>query len=253
MAKSQYTDSITGRVVCNIKEINNKIYNIADYRFSASGAKVNNFPSGQAGKYSPSAIRLNDYGSTTEQLPFVPFIYPASTKFTISYWCKPMYISSNTGILSLYGSYNGIYLVLSTGGRKTGFQLVNNGSFSSWYTANNSISTGTWYHLACTIDGKSVKTYLNGTNVVNATLNQDFSYSYGNSHLSFNFNTRSNETYFDDIVVIADQIVWTSNFTVPDYLLLGDVNTDKKTNYKYQIYPNITTSRSTYFDKIYLY
>ena len=69
------------------------------------------------------------------------------------------------------------------------------------------------------------------------------------TYISFN-NNDDNSSVFDDICLIKDQVLWTGNFTVPNYLLTGDKDIPSKIKTRQLMYP---PRYGDYFDKAILY
>ena len=128
-------------------------------------------------------------------------------------------------------------------------QVWQNDRWGDWRYSASAPPHNTWCHIATTYENKTLKTYLNGQLVIT---NTDSTYTLNTKTLVVNrFDHLTTQAYREDITVIKDQILWTSNFTVPNYILLGDPETPKRLSNRNKIWP--IRLKGDYFDKAYIY
>lgn len=94
---------------------------------------------------------------------------PASLKvanITLEAWIKMESFSSSSEIMAglprgAHGDARGFRVLITTDAK---IQALKGDSDSSWKTATGTttLSTGTWYHIAATFDGTTIRVFLNG-------------------------------------------------------------------------------------------
>ena len=240
MAKSQYTDSITGEVLVDIRYIDGRILDLSKYIPSSI---TNSFKTNNNTKFSAKSIYdSGDIYFTSS---------PSFTSFTLSWWQNildrskaawyGMWVANIQQVIHLLPSYGNNSCMI--GGPKkpwTGEKSV----------FGNPPNTNTWYHYAAVYNQPTFKFYING----NLQLSLDYNFSGKITQLKFQDITRTDGTCYsmcDDIVLILNQALWTSNFTVPNYLLTGDKEIPNKIRNKQILYPR--KQFGDYFDKAIIY
>ena len=249
MAKSQYTDLIDpNNVVVGEYYLNDKLYirsagkilvNRVQYSVGNSGGKF------YSKTFSPTKSDTHTYSEYTIELKNY------SNKFTYSYWIKfAAPVNSMNPGMGLHGD-NGLYFNTSIVGAtaKIANQIYQDNNWGSWSSAST-VSSNTWVHVATTYENKTLKTYLNGQLVVT---NTDSKYTLNTKNMKvFKMTSQITQVYTEDFTVIKDQILWTNNFTVPNYILLGDPEPAKRISNRNKVWPVINL-RGDYFDKAFLY
>ena len=241
--KSQYTDNITGDVIVDLRSVDDKIINFGSVIPIIS---PKNMYTSTNTKYSNKGIAANSGLYYDESIDL--------NIFTFSWWQN---ILSNDNSSS---SWDGVVLYNNT----IGFHFLvryNNSRIAtnfaqytpSWrsladnYT-NSPASNNTWCHYAITFDGSSYKFYRNGNLMVTTTYNKVGAF-YGVAIVTTNSNPIGH-SIFDDVCLIKDQVLWTTTFDPPNYLLTGDKELPKKIKTRQLMYP---PRIGDYFDKAYLY
>ena len=246
MAKSQYTDSIAGEVLVDIRTVNDKIINFGSIVHKALHPNYKNtFSSHSSTKYSQKGISLNKKGPW-----FLYNNYPNLQKFTLSWWQNiQVYNNSWTGISieNTTARYHFCVEDTSGGAIVSAINIMDTINLTSLsFVKNTSIpSNNTWYHYAVTFDGTSYKMYRNGSLLIT----DNYSIAIGNMYYICVQATKD-DVIFDDICLIKDQVLWTCNFTPPDYLLTGDKTIPKKLQSRMLYYP---ARYGDYFDKAFIY
>lgn len=124
---------------------------------------------------------------------------------TVDFWFN--FITANQSwnfLFCLTGSLFGAYITTSN---KMGLWYENGGA-----TGTTSVTPGLWYHCAVTMDGSSIKLYLNGKLEVSATLGLP----YGSGQLKINSWTDNSNLFgncYIDEFRVSNIIRWTTNFT----------------------------------------
>ena len=267
MAKSQYTDSITGTVLMDFRVVDNKFMNLSDYvitlKFTIQpgetniNASINNISpfSGEIGSlccytaYS-LAVYLNNSINTND--------------LTVSFWINQ---SAWNDMFSAYPvSFSHIIYDNSKEYRHPFYITKNTVYVDSCYSdpsyiqdwaLNKKISTrsnNTWYHVGIVKKNYVYNVYIDG----NFIGSHSYSSNYTGKIKSISW-VASNGTpvgtkyysYMTDYVMIANQALWDGNFTPPNYYLTGDHDINKLSP-KRIIYP-VQNDRNDYFDKAFIY
>ena len=284
MAKSQYTDSITGDVILDTRVINSKIYNVASKvnRIINYNVLYPNEISFVAGKYSTNCVRIGNNKAANQQKGNQIGFYSSamSNVYTISFWSKCLTFPSS---ISSSETSKGIYNMLWFNAINTSGSHILDGNvklYALWkygsgikrnyheiqisqsninnYSDNLLETPETWYHYAITVNNGTIKVYRNGVQTLTSTSN----YLKQQPGQLYNWFALGNQNdtkeavnlwiQFDDFVVIDKQVLWTSNFTVPNYLLTGDHELPKKIKRKSVMHPALNY-RGDYFDKAIIY
>ena len=271
MAKSQYTDSITGEVLSDIRVIDDKVVDFSGYNKGRSFWQSSTSISSSYNKFSNKSIYLemnntNVAASWDYYKPAINSILNKK-KFTVSFWYNPIYIPSHSttyignfySALVLHGVNWTFYIAIDqAGGSNSSYRDLMLDDTTSGTTkrtklgsTSSMVTLNTWHHYAATYNGSTYKMYEDGNQIIstNSTL------APGNiDHIHFIIGPASaaigSKAAVDDVVIISNQILWTSNFTPPNYFLTGDKDTHRISN-KHIIQP--TRNANDYFDKAYLY
>ena len=266
---SQYKDQITGDIFCNTRVIDDKIIELTDQVSLSEVDQRGSRPTSEVTLFGDKVIVFGKgYGGYAYGFPRKKI----SGKITFSIWTYlPQDIINELLYFGIYTSqyrdrYENatVYYVypwpIYENNRK--FAIIN-----TKYTGSNrddrpSISTNTasiilnqWVHIAITCNNKNyIRIFVNGSKVFEVT---NLTYSIENNYLYYNMypvlqDIDNYKIYYTDCVLINDQILWDSNFTVPNDYLLGRNYRPKKISKKNILYP-IATDRNDYFDKAYLY
>jgi hypothetical protein len=136
--------------------------------------------------------------------------------FTIECWFRLNSLASNYYVIG--GNYN------AGASDEWLFQVQNNGSIrfltsadSTFATPSPAITTNTWYHLAATRSGSTVRLFIDGTSIRSYT-NAN---SLGSASKKVYWGIQANESswpfngYIDDIRITKGYARYTSNFTPP--------------------------------------
>ena len=157
--------------------------------------------------------------------------------FTLEAWVRRTSQSGDTFILSASGS----------GGLFWGFR---NGTEMGWgqvaivwdYNVAAGLSTNTWYHVALTRSGTSMRMFVNGSQIGSTQTN---STSYNLSTTSFNIGSQGANYYYDgyiDEVRVSNTARYTANFTAPAVAFVNDANT------VFLMHANGTNASTTFTD-----
>ena len=173
-------------------------------------------------KFSSSSLVISDYNEA--EIRFNTNFNP--TTYTISTWqrddpikdynsCNQTQKEHYRGKSSTsFGSYFNFFDNQARNGYNTNAGLYLGDSNWSWSATTKRWSDTNWHHFAAVgINGRHLA-FIDGTKVFDKTAT---SYNTGNMLvLKLTIST----LYCDDLVVIADQALWTSNFTPPTTYLL---------------------------------
>jgi hypothetical protein len=147
--------------------------------------------------------------------------------FTVEFW---MYTNSTANDKTLMGTASG-YL---TGGWQVGFNIdrpqANGLEFlieqsPHLYVISGALSTATWYHVAVTRSGTTLRLFINGTQVSSATSSNNISDSAGNAfalgRTIEGVGGRDYDGYIDDLRITKGYARYTSNFTPSTTAFVG--------------------------------
>ena len=258
---SQYKDSITGQIVANLKVYNNKLLDLSPCKIVANSTQFDSLIKGEGKFTNDSAFYLAGSNSKTgpeNNMYLCKILDNASTKFTISFWLKR--INSGDGY-SATGGINWcdqnfhytccLYFNFNNGNHWLSTQL-SNGSWPTASSRNYTFNNNTYYHIGFTYDSSiGAKIYINGTLHNTYTTATSLSSSLSKYIRLRLFDSKGINTYIDDYVVIADQVLWNDNFTVPNYYLLGDVEIPDKIKKSDTVFPTMYAGDE--FEQIFLY
>ena len=272
MAKSQYTDSITGEVLYDMRTLNSKFYDLAKTPINRiTSTNLSNISISSVQKFSNNTLKYDNFDNRSTLYSYK--IFKKYSKITVSYWsyCDQKNTSfdytdywhypksgwcifGNSETIGI-SSYNANFE--QSGQLIPQTQFYNTSGASNWYNSGNTnfkYTLNTWHHNSLTWDGSTVKRWFDGYFITSFSLNiNEMFNSVSNTELYMRLDGMNVSTYFDDIVIIGDQILWNSDFSsnLPNYYLTGD-HVDKKISNKNILFP-IPTDRNDYFDKAYLY
>lgn len=140
--------------------------------------------------------------------------------FTLEAWVRRTSQSGDTFILSASGS-GGLFW-----GFRNGTEMGWGQNAISWdYNVAAGLSINTWYHVALTRSGTSMRMFVNGTQIGTTQTN---SISYNLSTTSFTIGSQGANYYYDgyiDEVRVSNSPRYTANFTAPAVPLVNDANT----------------------------
>lgn len=116
-----------------------------------------------------------------------------SSGFTAEAWIKADVLATRN-IFSQYGSSQEAFSLFLKSGGIFEFTITTNGSTDLYFDTNNTaITTGTWYHIAVTFDGTTMRAYVNGV----ASGTKAVSGTMFNSSAPIEIGARNNAHFFD--------------------------------------------------------
>ena len=263
---SQYKNTITGEVLIDSRVINDRFTNLSDNKltkisFVKSHPSYESFNLNNTSRFNKKSLELNSN-------------YTGSDNENIGLWLQTKNLSNDNWTVSCWVNYDKITSISTTFPQRILFDigcLDNNNLrrtlleiYNSVYFYNVDVSTWNtlqtinpytfpsgWVHIAHVLNNKTISVYINGTKILGpSNLNLQFS-NDKSSFIQLRLCIKG-ILLLDDIVVINNQALWTSNFTVPDYYLTGDHDLPNRLSNKNIIFPGVT-DRNDYFDKAYLY
>ena len=265
LMKSQYTDSITGDIIIDLRSINKKFIDCNSLR-TGSRITSKSFPSitnleSSISKYSSSGISIYSKGGIS-----IGFGIPSIeiNNFTLSYWAYDF--TSLYSYSSPWG-HVGIKLNLNSSDYYIWFQHnvstssginveFRSGSTISHNKSGVSTITNTWNHYALCRSGTTYYVFRNGSLIktINYTsyLTKQLIAIYLSAPAVNGTFPVDIKTCFDDIVLINNQALWTSAFNVPNTFLTGEYELPKRFKNKSVLYSKYPC-KGDYFDKAYLY
>ena len=265
------TPIITGDVMTNIRTIGNKLIDISDYRVKE---KIYWYNTNYSNPILTVSNNITKFSSTSfyESGSNCGFRKPIlsslnRSKFTLSFWVNPYYIDKSSGNPANF--WGGICISSQSDKKQLMFVIdeINTGQpslncghvcirsddpfrlyFSYKLRGNDTIPTNQWYHYALTYDGSNYKIYENGILLGQVTSNELIDIA---TNIWISAARQQMQFYYDDIVLISDQVLWTDNFTPPNDYLTGR-NIPKRIHNSNILLPT-NTEYNDYFDKVYLY
>jgi hypothetical protein len=177
--------------------------------------------------------------------------------FTVECWINPSQLptANQTGSplyprIFSFGTYDaansiGLEINSNDGGIVNALVVWYNGS--NYYSSNNIVAVGNWYHCAMVRSGTTIKIYLNGTSVItitgaSAAVNTSQALFIGSLH---SFTTDANACFKGSISnfrVVKGTAVYTSTFTPPTTPLTAITNTVLLTCQSNRFVDNSTTA-----------
>jgi len=176
--------------------------------------------------------------------------------FTVECWINPSELATGTGVGSplyprifsfgTYNAANSIGLEINSNDSGTVNALVVWYNGNQYYSANNIVAVGNWYHCAMVRSGTTIKIYLNGTSVITIT---GASAAVNTSQALFiaslqSFTTDANacfKGYISNLRVVKGTAVYTTSFTPPTTPLTAITNTTLLTCQSNRFVDNSTT------------
>jgi hypothetical protein len=149
--------------------------------------------------------------------------------FTVEFWWYPTSIATDQGFLGAEGSGGYDFLWRSDG---SGFNIGRiNTAFDNTFTFTPVVNT--WYHVAYSRSGTSLRVFVNGSQVGTTATN---SISYGTNNFTAIIggslsSTRLMTGYISNFRLVKGTAVYTSAFTPPTSPLTAIVNTSLLTNF----------------------
>ena len=190
--------------------IKNNLETVGNAQVSTSVTKF-----GTGSVYIPAGGALANYVTT----PNSPQFDLGTGDFTIEFWYNAGTNVANTGVLSKGWGGGGFapFLFYHTGTALQFYSSSNNSSWDIVSAANiiSSVSTNTWYHVAVTRQGSSIRTFSNGTLI--STTTSSAKLLTNTSPVTMNYHTAASQgtTYIDDLRITKGVARYTANFTPP--------------------------------------
>ena len=229
---SQYASQITGDVICNLRYIDGNIVNVLDNDIIKNHPMTystrNFLLSNTKTKFSSVSIKGRS-DKTSSQIHFKP--YRNITKLTVSFWAyhvsSNFYNSSWGASVIVVGANTelGVNYYIDTNSAQQAGDMIyicnkeNSISYITKYHGSNTI-VGSWIHYVFQRNANSVYLYRNGSLLLSGSLSS--TPTDNNIELLSILNNGTAEEYYDDIVVILNQNLFSGNFTVPNNYLTGD-------------------------------
>jgi hypothetical protein len=225
----------------------------------------NNFPitrngNTTQGSFSPYGSGWsNTFTASSGSYLSVPYssAFNLTGDFTVECWINPSQLPTGTGVGSplyprifSFGTYdaaNSIGLEINSNDVGTVNALVVWYNGSQYYSANNIVAAGNWYHCAIVRSGTTIKIYLNGTSVITIT---SASAAVNTSQALFiaslqSFTADANACFkgsISNLRVVKGTAVYTNTFTPPTTPLIAITNTVLLTCQSNRFVDNSTTS-----------
>jgi len=140
--------------------------------------------------------------------------------FTVEFWINFSSVGSDT-VIGKWGSGAGKYAwVVQLDSSNLSFYSGNNGSLSTQYTFSWSVTTSTWYHVAVTRSGTSLRAFLDGTQIGTTqtstqSLSATGSFCCIGENLDLGGQSAFVHGYIDDLRITKGVARYTANFTPP--------------------------------------
>jgi hypothetical protein len=144
-----------------------------------------NWASGAGGSFSDSGTPTNSLNfDGTDDYVSVPAgsIFDFSNGLTVEGWFKAGNLNNHASLVSKFASGEREFstLLLSTGVIE--YSITFDGSSEQFFSGSTTLTAGTWYHMALTYDGTTMRAFINGavdgTNSVSGTIYSGFSDLY---------------------------------------------------------------------------
>ena len=269
--------TITGDILANVRTIGNKLVDISDYKVKNKvywyNTQYGPIHTGGISSVSNTITKFSD----TSLYQSGSYIFMEkninnfnASKFTVSYWANPYYIAAHNTTSDTAMFWAGIALndKDSASYRRTVFIAIDEkGSGELEYTHFNLrqenptnyiitkrsrtslIPLNQWYHYAFTYDGTTYKMYENGILVISVNSSEKLINNLYGIYVAAG--RQEMQIYFDDIVLISDQILWEDEFVPPNMYLTG-YEMPKRIHNSNILLPT-NTEYNDYFDKAFLY
>ena len=262
---SQYKDSITGRVIYDIRFYDDFGYTFGEKLRYRSFQRVNNTNQptynliNETTKFSSKCLCLQNAACAFYTINSLDSAFLNTSLYTLSFWVYIVRYDTTSAPGCIEFDFAAasptpiiMHRLVSEHTRKIYYEKNGYGGFA---LSNTLLSTGTWHHVAFVRNGTSYKAFADGNRIID-TSTTNYPVNLKSLYIN-NFSYNSSiipRMYLDDIVVIGNQALWSSNFTVPNNYLTGDhdLPTSKRLASKNIIKLN-SMVYSNYFDKAYLY
>ena len=136
-----------------------------------------------------------------------------------------LYSQSDSGGSNLHD----IWIEVDGSGNKSIRWREATGGSQQWLVnASATLTTGTWYHVACVRNGSDFRIYLNGTSIGNTTHSNaisDFGYPVRIGASGYSSGSQFFSGYMEEFRVSKGDARWTTNFTPPTEAYTTDGNT----------------------------
>jgi hypothetical protein len=195
--------------------------------FSLSGT-TSNWISGAAGTFSGAGTPANalnfdgsdDYVSIAHNAAF-----DYSSGFTVEAWVKADALTNHGALVSKFANSNREFSVLLLNTGVVEYSISFNGSTEQYFNGNTTLNAGTWYHIALTYDGSTMRAYLNG--VADGTKSVSGSIRVGSSPLYIGARSEGSLSRFFDGTI--DEVrIWTTTRSQAD--IQGNMNSELSGN-----------------------
>ena len=140
--------------------------------------------------------------------------------FTVEFWINFSSLTNNA-IVGKWGSGSGKYAwIVQRNGTNLIFYTGNNGTLGTQFTFSWSPSTSTWYHVAITRSGTSLRAFVNGSQIGTTQTTSDSLTASGafcciGENLDFGGQSQFINGYVDDLRITKGYARYTANFTPP--------------------------------------
>jgi hypothetical protein len=140
--------------------------------------------------------------------------------FTVEFWINFSSLTNNA-IVGKWGSGAGKYAwIVQRTGTNLIFYTGNNGTLGTQFTFSWSPSTSTWYHVAITRSGTSLRAFVNGSQIGTTQTTSDSLTASGafcciGENLDFGGQSQFINGYVDDLRITKGYARYTANFTPP--------------------------------------
>lgn len=186
-------------------------------------------------KYGNTSMYFPEFGSCY-QLVNTPALDLSAGTFTVEFWVYMTVITSPTPLLGFQVNAASSYGTLRFQAETTGWRVLTASGTTTWTNttiAGSTPSINTWYHVAITHDGSTIRVFIDGTLIHSYT---DSSLVYFNypSYIGSSFPEATGTApprYIDDFRVVNGQCLYTSNFTPAERFYSDTSVLDSSTTY----------------------
>ena len=171
-------------------------------------------------KVSPCCLKLSNW---YEIYIYNNLVTNKYTTFTLYFWTKysPFYSSNPTN--SEWTHAGSVFIAYSNAtifgrGYKNSIGVKNASSNAQDFTWSKG-NVNTWHNFAIVVSGNNKKIFYDGTKIV------DYNTSFSDNISQLILNCFYETIWYDDIVLVGNQALWSSNFTPPSTYLIDDSQT----------------------------